>query len=83
MSELRFSRSGRTSPLGKLIAELPKVRMAEETREELERRARSAAMNLSEYIREVLLVHVHGKQAVLKMHQDRLDAIAGEPETPD
>lgn len=74
-SPLRFSRSGRSHPLGKLIAELPKIRVSEGTRIELERRANAADMNLSEYIREVLLIHVHGKEAVMKMHKDRLDAI--------
>lgn len=80
-SPVRFSRSGRSNPLGKLVAELPKVRVAEETRRALERRAHDVDMTLSEYIREVLLIHVHGKEAVMKMHMDRLNAIFDHDDT--
>jgi hypothetical protein len=54
-----LSRSGSTSPLGKLSYET-KVRVAELVGEELERQARSLGMGIGEYIREILTIKALG-----------------------
>jgi hypothetical protein len=71
-----MSRSGQTSPLGKLTAEL-KTRVAEDTRDELERQAREAGMVLGEYIREVLMIRAHGIEMVRSLYDARLSLVAG------
>lgn len=71
-----LSRNGSTSPLGKLSAEI-KVRVPEDTREELEKQAREAGMGLSEFIREMLLIRAHGLDMVRRLYEDRLAMVAG------
>ena len=76
-AEPMFSRSGVSSPLGKLTAEIPKVKVPEETHELLEAGAREAGMSLSEFVREVLMVRAHGIDHVRSLHLARLDVVAG------
>ena len=71
-----LSRSGSTSPLGKLSYET-KVRVAELVGEELERQARSLGMGIGEYIREVLTIKALGYDHVRRLYQDRLEMVAG------
>ena len=70
-----ISRSGSTSPLGKLSYEV-KTGVAEVVGEELERMARAAGMGEREYIREVLTIHALGYDHVRKLYQDRLEMLA-------
>lgn len=72
-----FSRSGRTNPLGKMTAEVPKVKVPEETREILDSMAREAGMNLSEFIRMLLMVRAHGVDAILSMEKERMAVVVG------
>jgi len=71
-----LSRSGSTSPLGKLSYET-KVRVAEAVGEELERQARDLGLGTGEYIREVLTIKALGYDHVRKLYQDRLEMVAG------
>jgi hypothetical protein len=71
-----LSRSGVTSPLGKLSAEI-KVRVSESTRDELEQQARTAGMGLSEFLREILLIRAHGIDMVRSLYETRLALVAG------
>lgn len=71
-----LSRSGSTSPLGKLSYET-KVRVAEVVGEELERQARDLGLGTGEYIREVLTIKALGYDYVRKLYQDRLEMVAG------
>lgn len=75
-----FSRSGNSCILGKCTAELPKVRIPDETLEILNRNARGAGMTLVEYLRWKALIDAHGFDFVNKMQQDRLRVIAGNGE---
>lgn len=71
------SRSGVTSPFGKLTAEVPKFRVPEETHDILEREARSVGMSLSEFVRELCIVRAHGVDYVAKLHAERVRLVAG------
>lgn len=75
-SSTAFSRSGATSPLGKLSYET-KVRVAEPVGEELERQARSLGRGVTEYIREILTIKALGYDHVRRLYQDRLEMVAG------
>lgn len=52
-------RTGRTSGLGKLTAEI-RARVPEDTAEEITRLAALAGVPQGEYVRDVLMYHVHG-----------------------
>jgi len=71
-----LSRSGATSPLGKLSFET-KVRVAEQVGEELERQARDLGLSLAEYIRDILTVKALGVDTVRKLYESRLNMVAG------
>jgi hypothetical protein len=73
----KFARCGSTSPLGKLTAEFPKFKAHEETFEEANRLAREAGMPLSEWLRNLVMIRVHGIDMVVRMHQERLSVVAG------
>lgn len=67
---------GSSHPMGKLTREI-KVRVSEATAEGLERLANDVGMGLSEAIREILDVRVHGRAVVLNLHKDRLLSVIG------
>lgn len=71
-----LSRSGTTSPLGKLSYEI-KVRVAESVGEELEQQARALGLGVGELVREVLTIKALGYDHVRKLYQDRLEMVAG------
>lgn len=75
--EVLFSRSGLSSPLGGMTAEIPKIRVPEETKEILDREARKAGMNTSEFVRYLLMVRAHGVDDMLILEKNRLNIIAG------
>ena len=72
-----LSRTGSTSPFGKLSAKISEFRVAEETHDVLERQARDAGLGLSEYIREVLMIRAHGVDMVRSLYEQRLRLVAG------
>lgn len=69
-------RTGVSSPLGKLTADV-RIKVDEETRDELDRLAVDAGMGLSEFIRELLMIRVHGRDRVARLHKARLALVAG------
>lgn len=71
-----LSRSGATSPLGKLSYET-KVRVAEPVGEALEFQARQLGLNVTEYIREILTIKALGYDHMRKLYENRLEAVAG------
>lgn len=71
------SRSGSTSPLGKLDAELPKQKVSGLTLAELQRRASEAGMPLAEFIRLQLDVIAFGMDTVKRMHLERIEQVVG------
>lgn len=72
-----LSRSGSTSPFGKLTATIATFRVSEETHDELERQARDAGLGLSEYVREVLMIRAHGVEMVRSLYERRLALVSG------
>lgn len=72
-----FSRSGLSSPLGGMTAEIPKIRVPEETKDILDKEARKAGLNTSEFVRYLLMVRAHGVDGMVSMEQARLKIIAG------
>ena len=70
-----LSRSGSSSPLGKLSYEV-KTGVAECVGEALERLAREAGMGERECIREVLTIHALGYDHVRRLYQDRLEMLS-------
>ncbi len=71
-----LSRSGSTSPLGKLSYEKT-VRLAEPVGEELERQARDLGLGVGEYIREVLTIKALGYDHVRRLYEARLEMVSG------
>lgn len=72
-----FSRGTESNLIGKCTAELPKVKVPEETWEILTRRAKSAEMTLTEYLRMRAMIDAHGFETVSRMQGDRLRVVAG------
>ena len=72
-----FSRNGSTSPLGKLDGELPKQRISSQTLAELQRQAAEHGMPLAEFVRLLLDLRAFGADTLKKMHQERVDRVAG------
>lgn len=76
MTEARLARHADSNPLGGLT-EGRKIRLHFETEAELDRLAHSVGMTFSEYVRTVLMAHVHGADHVRRMHEQRLAAVLG------
>lgn len=73
-----LSRPLTSSPLGgSLNASLPKVRVHDETMEGATKLARAAGMSLSEWVRLVIEIRVHGVAEVSALHTDRIKSVAG------
>lgn len=72
-----FSRSGATSPLGKLTEQIPAIRVSIETKEALDAEAKRAGMSLLEFVRELLVIRAHGLPAVKRMYDLRADVVSG------
>jgi len=71
-SQPALSRTGATGAFGKLTAELPKMRLAEETMEGLRRLSHDEDIPLAEYVRTLLDAHVHGEEHVAKVAAQRV-----------
>lgn len=46
------------------------------TKEALAQLAHDAQMSESEYVRTVLMIHVHGKEDVYRLHEERINKVA-------
>lgn len=57
--------------------ETVKTSVTLDTRQDIDRRAHELGVSASQYVHEVLLIHLYGRDAVLSIHAERLDAIAG------
>ena len=77
MADPAFSRSPDTCVLGKRSAELPKLRVPEETKEILEERAKRAGMTLTEFMTWRAMIDAHGIETVQKLQAERLKVVAG------
>lgn len=72
-----FSRTGLSSLLGKLDAELPKQKIAGITLAELQRQAATVNLTLAEFIRLVLDAQVVGVDTLRSIHDERLKLVVG------
>lgn len=78
-----WGRAGETSPLGKLDDDLPTIRLANETKALLLVQATKAGLNVSEYVRTWLEIHVHGEEHLKSLYADKLRRVSGkEASTP-
>ena len=71
-----MARGRSTTTLGKLTAEM-KVRVDDDTRDELDRLAYEAGMAVSEFLRELVMIRVYGRDHVARLHRTRLALVAG------
>lgn len=72
-----FSRTGESCVFGKCTAELPKVRVPDETAEIIRRKAVDAGFpTVTEYIKHLILINAHGLDTVLRLQQERIAKIA-------
>lgn len=71
MTRVRIS-----STSSKLTAEM-RTAVDEETKDEFVRLASSEGMTVSEYLRDMVMIHVHGRNHLLRIHKARLDRMAG------
>lgn len=65
-----------SNALGKLTAEV-KARVDDDTKDELDRLAFEAGMGLSEFVRELLMIRVYGREHVARLHRARMVMVAG------
>ena len=70
------SRSGNSNPFGKCTEDV-RARIPYEVKEGLSRLANESGMSEAEYVRDVLMVHVLGVDAVIKIHEERIKRFAG------
>lgn len=75
MNNIRYSRSGSSHPLGKLDSDLPKIKVPERLAHAIASSACESGMSISEYIREVLMIHCFGAQCVQSMYEERIKRI--------
>lgn len=66
----------RTRSIGKLTSEI-KVRIDDDTRDELDRLAADAGIDLSQFLRELVLIRVYGRRHMEKLHERRIAMVAG------
>jgi hypothetical protein len=72
-----FARSPSSDAFGKLIADIPPIRIDPETLMELHRMAAASGYPLSEFVREVLRVKVWGFDHVANVRNQRLERAFG------
>ena len=70
------SRSGNSNPFGKCTEEV-RAKVPYVIKEGLSRLVNESGMSEAEYVREVLMVHVLGVDAVRKLNEERLQRVAG------
>jgi hypothetical protein len=65
-----------SSAFGKLTAELRTV-VDDDTKDEFMQLAARDGMSISEYLRDLIMIHVHGRDRLVRLHKARLDRMAG------
>lgn len=73
----RFSRNGSSHPFGKCDTEL-KTQLPAQLRDELVSLATLRGQTVSEYLREIITLHLHGNLTVVRMMIDRAEHGEGE-----
>jgi hypothetical protein len=76
-TKVAFSRSGETCIFGKCTAELPKVRVPDETAEIIRRKAiDSGYTSVTEYLKQLILINAYGIDTVTRLQKERLEMVA-------
>ena len=70
------SRSGTSNPFGKCTEDV-RAKVPYVIKEGLSRLVNESGMSEAEYVRDVLMVHVLGVDAVIKIHEERIKRFAG------
>ncbi|TAM07230.1 MAG: ribbon-helix-helix protein, CopG family [Paraburkholderia sp.] len=65
-----------SSALKKLTAEI-RTAVDDDTKDEVLRLAAAEGMSISEYLRDLIMIHVHGLERLARLHKARLDRMAG------
>jgi hypothetical protein len=65
-----------TVTTAKLTAEMRTV-VDDATKDEFLRLASCEGMSVSEYLRDLVMIHVHGRERLARLHKARLDRMAG------
>lgn len=73
---LRLARSGNSCPIGKYTAEV-KTLVPEDTKDALTALAFAANKNISEYVRNIIMAHVHGQAHMLRLQHQAMNGSAG------
>lgn len=73
----QFSRTGITSPLGKLTEPVGPYKIPQETKEILEIESRRAGLTLNEFLRDLAMIRAHGVDAITKLHEERINVVLG------
>ena len=60
----------------KLTAEVKTV-IDDNTKDEFARLATNEGMTISEYLRDLVMIHVHGRERLARLHAQRLERMAG------
>lgn len=81
MTRGTIARTTSSSPLGKLTFQC-KVNLAEETGELLNRESRRLGMTQSEFLRELIMLRLHGLDYVRRLYDERLAVVAGNGPEP-
>lgn len=74
--EIMTSRSGNSNNIGKCTEEV-RTRIPYAVKEGLARLVNESGMSEAEYVREVLVVHVLGVDAVRQLNEEKLQRVAG------
>ncbi|MFP4895160.1 hypothetical protein [Paraburkholderia sp. EG304] len=71
-----MARGTTSNAIGKLTAEV-KTKIPEDEKEALERIAFEAGLNVAEFLREMIMIRIHGRDHVVRLHRARLNVVAG------
>lgn len=75
MSRIAFSRTGVTSPFGKLDAWLERTRIEGVVKEEFEKKAAAVGKPAGEFLRDIVRVVAMGSDQVKRVHGEHIDVV--------
>lgn len=77
MSDALFSRTGVTSPFGKLTVPVGPYKLPEDTVAIIDSEAAKLGITRNEFLRDLAMVRAHGKDTVQSVHINRVTVVAG------
>lgn len=73
----KFSRTGVTSPFGKLTVPVGPYKLPEETVALIDEQASRLGITRNEFLRDLAILRAHGKEVVESVHIRRVSVVAG------